>query len=113
MLPHQKSAKFVLPLPLIGVGVLLLAMTVAGYAVFKDKLSSPITNDPIAVAITPVPSSQASLPPEANPDPGKFDLISSANSELYQTFAQIPNVPQGTFNYGGSITFAPLRSDTM
>ncbi len=36
-----------------------------------------------------------------------------ANPELYQTLAQIPNIPQGLFNYGGSTTFAPLRSDAV
>jgi phosphate transport system substrate-binding protein len=37
-------------------------------------------------------------------------LITGTNPDLYATFAQIPNVPSGTFNYGGATTFAPLRS---
>jgi len=28
----------------------------------------------------------------------------------YRTFAEVPNVPSGPVNYGGSTTFAPLRS---
>ena len=120
----QKMTKASFPLPLVGVGILLLAMLGASYFLFKDKFSSPAANDPIAVAITPVPSGDpssqpdtqpaASLPSEANaPNSGKFDLISSANPDLYQTLSQIPNVPQGNFNYGGSTTFAPLRSDSV
>lgn len=36
------------------------------------------------------------------------------NSPTYaQTLAAVSNVPQGLFNYGGSTTFAPLRSMTM
>lgn len=119
----QKMTKGSLTMPLVGIGFLLLAMLGASYFLFKDKLGSP-TNEPIAVAVAPIPSvdpaSQpitlpaASLPPEANASAtSKFDLISSANPDLYQTLNQIPNVPQGTFNYSGSTTFAPLRSDNV
>ncbi|MCY7322510.1 MAG: PstS family phosphate ABC transporter substrate-binding protein, partial [Phormidesmis sp. CAN_BIN36] len=31
----------------------------------------------------------------------------------YRSLAEVPNVPQGLFNYGGSTTFAPLRSPTI
>lgn len=120
----QKMTKGSLPSPLIGIGILLLAMLGVSYFLFKDKLGSPAANNPISasvVAPTPfaAPSSQSTEPPvdsplEANaPAPGKFDLITSANPELYQTLSQIPNVPQGTFNYGGSTTFAPLRADSV
>jgi hypothetical protein len=62
---------------------------------FKDKLGS-LTASHANSAVSA--SSSAS---ETNASaPGKFDLISSANPELYKTLAQIPNVPQGTFNYG-------------
>lgn len=32
-----------------------------------------------------------------------------AASETSQTFAQVPNVPTGLFNYGGSTSWAPIR----
>lgn len=113
-------------LPLVGAGLILLAMIGAGYFLLKDKFATTANN---STAIAPSPS--AASPPESAPDttsplesvpatspesasaPGKFDLISSANPELYQTLAQIPNIPQGLFNYGGSTTFAPLRSDAV
>jgi len=42
--------------------------------------------------------------------PSKFEFISSASSPIfYKTFAEVPNVPQGLFNYGG-FTIAPLQS---
>ena len=31
----------------------------------------------------------------------------------YRQYADVPNVPQGVFNYGGSTTFAPLRSPNI
>jgi len=52
---------------------------------------------------------QMSIFTQSNPD-----LISSAsNPVLYQTLAEVPNVPQGLFNYGGATTFAPLRSKAV
>lgn len=41
------------------------------------------------------------------PSPPKF--IAAATSKDYQTFAQVPNVPEGLFYYGGSTTFASMR----
>ncbi|MBD2679196.1 phosphate ABC transporter substrate-binding protein [Nostoc paludosum FACHB-159] len=32
---------------------------------------------------------------------------------LYRTFADVPNIPQGRFRYGGSTSFAPLRSPAI
>lgn len=101
--------------PLIWIGLLLLAMLGAGYFLFRNKLVSPTAASNPDSAVIPSPSSAApSSPLETNaPAPAKFDLTSSANPELYKTLAQIPNIPQGTFNYGGSTTFAPLRSDSV
>jgi len=86
----------------------------ASYFVFKGRLgSSTASNTNSTVASSPS-SAASSLPSTTNvAAPGKFDLISSANPELYKTLAQIPNVPEGTFNYGGSTTFAPLRSESV
>lgn len=34
-------------------------------------------------------------------------------SVVYKTLADVPNVPQGSFKYGGSTSFAPLRSQNI
>lgn len=42
------------------------------------------------------------------------DSISWAKgSVVYKTLADVPNVPQGSFKYGGSTSFAPLRSQNI
>lgn len=42
--------------------------------------------------------------------PNNSELVSARDRLLFQkTFADVPNVPQGLFYYGGSTTFAPLR----
>ncbi len=105
-------------LPLIGMGIFVLAVILgASYFLFKDRLGSATASNAISAvpspssAIVPSPSAAPSSPSETSAAvQSKSDLISSANPELYKTLTQIPNVPQGTFNYGGSTTFAPLRS---
>lgn len=42
------------------------------------------------------------------PSPPKF-MGAVVTSKDYQTFAQVPNVPEGLFYYGGSTTFASMR----
>lgn len=104
----QKLGKgFSVP-PIVWIGLVILAMLGAGYFLVKNLLGGSSATNQTAPA-----SSPAAIAPSGAPAPGKFDLISSANPELYQTLAQIPNVPQGTFNYGGSTTFAPLRSSSV
>ncbi len=41
------------------------------------------------------------------------DISSVTNPVFYQTLAEVPNVPQELFNYGGATTFAPLRSKAV
>ncbi len=98
---------------LIGIGIFLLTTLGASYFLFRDRLGSSTASN--ANTAVPAPSSAAPSSPSQTsaPAPGKFDLVSSANPELYKSLAQIPNVPQGTFNYGGSTTFAPLRSESV
>ncbi|WP_254174511.1 PstS family phosphate ABC transporter substrate-binding protein [Planktothrix pseudagardhii] len=45
--------------------------------------------------------------PSAFPTPNSPPVQSSATH--FKTFAEVPNVPNGLFTYGGSTTFAPLR----
>lgn len=37
----------------------------------------------------------------------------ASNPVFYKTLAEVPNVPQGLFKYGGSTTFAPLRATAI
>ncbi|CAD5982186.1 PstS family phosphate ABC transporter substrate-binding protein [Planktothrix agardhii] len=46
------------------------------------------------------PSPSSSIPPKPTPIPPTY---------IPQTFAEVPNVPNGVFTYGGSTTFAPIR----
>lgn len=47
-------------------------------------------------------------------DSSHQELISWASpSVVYETLAEVPNVPQGLFKYGGSTSFAPLRSQAI
>ena len=119
----QSLGKGVSVLPLVGAGVIVLGIIGAGYFLLKDRFGTTANNPNPAIA----PSPAAASPPESTPvappptlpletsapAPGKFDLISLANPELYQTLTQIPNIPQGSFSYGGSTTFAPLRSNAV
>ncbi len=56
---------------------------------------APIATSPSPVAPTPAPASTA------------------AGITIARTLAEVPNVPSGTFNYGNSTTFAPLRSERI
>ncbi|MEN9214506.1 MAG: substrate-binding domain-containing protein [Gloeomargarita sp. DG_1_5_bins_55] len=70
--------------------------------------------DPAAPGTSPVPSPVAS--PETSPTPGLPPVAppsSRSGITIVSRLADVPNVPQGTFNYGNSTTFAPLRSQRI
>ena len=56
-------------------------------------------------------------PPEPSPSPSKTPLKTSTPSPsprgIPNSLSSVKNVPRGTFNYGGSTTFAPLRSQKI
>lgn len=62
---------------------------------------------------TSTPTSTPTLTPTATPtqtqSPGSIINL-PANFTTYRTLADVPDVPSTTVNYGGSTTFAPLRS---
>lgn len=105
--PLKKGAFPVAPV-LIGVGL----VGVLGASAFllknmffgakPDVISSP--------AVTTAASPNAS--PSAAPSPGNAQ-VKGAVVQTYPKFSDVPNVPQGIFNYGGSTTFAPLRSPAI
>ncbi|WAS05593.1 substrate-binding domain-containing protein [Gloeomargaritales cyanobacterium VI4D9] len=112
-----------LPLvPILATVVGVAALGSGGYWVItqlshQDK--SPVVS-PASPAPTPSPAvppaqtqatspatpaqTQATSPAPATPAPGITTV---------STLAQVPNVPSGTFNYGNSTTFAPLRSERI
>jgi len=53
------------------------------------------------------PSPSSSIPPKPTPIPPTS--IPQTSTKDFKTFAEIPNVPNGVFTYGGSTTFAPIR----
>ncbi|PPS46078.1 hypothetical protein B1A85_00985 [Chroococcidiopsis sp. TS-821] len=70
----------------IGIIATALAVTLSIYRLIQFSISNPTTSEV---------SSNSSI------------------SVSYRTFAEVPNVPKGIFNYGGSPTFAPLRSPAI
>lgn len=65
--------------------------------------------------ITALPKSQLTLPealnnPNNHPSSNNDLTLTSVATKFAQTLNQVPNVPEGTFDYGGSTSFAPLRS---
>lgn len=100
------------PLPLLlGCGFGLLTLAGLGFFGYRALTggSTPTTGSPTAPTSTA--NSKTPVAPTGSPPPlNQGQLITGANPDLYATFAQIPNVPAGTFNYGGATTFAPLRS---
>jgi phosphate transport system substrate-binding protein len=110
----NKGAGSPLPLLLLG-GFGLLALLGGAYFGFRTFTNNPAPQDsPVAnspsTSVNNSPNNSPASPTSNNAPVEKNQLITGANPDLYATFAQIPNVPSGTFNYGGSTTFAPLRS---
>jgi len=70
---------------------------------------SPATSpDPGTSVASPSPS-----PPSQIPATPIAPATSAPGITTVSTLAQVPNVPSGTFNYGNSTTFAPLRSERI
>jgi phosphate transport system substrate-binding protein len=113
--PLKKSG---LPIAPIAIGVALVGILGAIGFVLKDMstgsnpsasinpTSSPTTN----VAVSP--SSMPSASPSGSGN-AQNTQVQGAVVQTYSKFSDVPNVPQGIFNYGGSTTFAPLRSPTI
>ncbi|AFZ30307.1 hypothetical protein Glo7428_1752 [Gloeocapsa sp. PCC 7428] len=68
----------------IGIIATTLAVTISIYRLIQISISNPISSE-----------------------------VGSNVQVEYKTFAEVPNVPEGVFNYGGSPTFAPLRSPAV
>jgi len=98
------------PIALIGAGLAAIALLGAGAYFLKDKLSGA----PQAVALPTATIAPLQSTPAATPSAGAIaPPVQGAVVATYRTLAEVPNVPQGVFNYGGSTTFAPLRSPAI
>jgi phosphate transport system substrate-binding protein len=96
-----------LPIAPIAVGVGLVGILGAGAFLLKDMFSGskPVVSSSPSVTTTASPN-----PSSATPDSGQ---VTGAVVQTYPKLSDVPNVPQGIFNYGGSTTFAPLRSPAI
>jgi phosphate transport system substrate-binding protein len=99
-----------LPIAPILAGVAFLGIVGASAFLIKDMFfgAKPSANNSPSPAAVASPTTTAS--PIGSPDSAK---IQGVVVQTYPQFSDVPNVPQGVFNYGGSTTFAPLRSPTI
>jgi len=105
------------PVALIGAGLMTIALLGAGFFLLKDKIPG-LAPQPVA-SNSPAPATDPVAPTPATPQspvaavPNNAPPVQGAVVATYRSLAEVPNVPQGVFNYGGSTTFAPLRSTTV
>ncbi len=73
-----------------------------GYFIFKPKsiTVSSYNQNTSSSTSSSSPTTSASIQPP----------VQGVTATTYRTVADVANVPEGTFNYGGSTTFAPLRN---
>jgi phosphate transport system substrate-binding protein len=112
--PLKKSG---LPIAPIAIGVALVGILGAIGFVLKDMSTgskpganiNPTSSPTVNVAASP------SAAPSASPSGSSSGnaQVQGAVVQTYPKLSDVPNVPQGIFNYGGSTTFAPLRSPTI
>lgn len=87
--------------------VLVLAGFLGAFGIFSTfklpelSILSPDSKTPRKIS---GPSRSASKAPSNTPE---------SSPSLYASLSNVKNVPQGIFNYGGSTTFAPLRSEKI
>jgi len=88
--------------------VVLAVVGIVAFLLFKPQTQisqiptpTPTSTSTSTPALTPAPIS--------TPTPGSV-VTPAANFPTFPTLADVPNVPSTIVNYGGSTTFAPLRS---
>ena len=104
------------PVALIGAGLITLVLLGAGAYFLKNKLSSgapQVVASPDNTTVAPNQSTPAASLSAVATAPNNAPPVQGAVVATYRSLAEVPNVPQGVFNYGGSTTFAPLRSLTI
>lgn len=83
--------------------LLVLGIMGAGAWWITERLREPNRSGSLPPPNTKLPSSET---PPLTPSPTPASLLSSTP---VASFSQVPNVPNGRFNYGGSTTWAPIR----
>lgn len=105
------------PVALIGAGLVTIALLGAGFFLLKDKIPGlapqPVTSNSPASTIDPGTPTPATPQSPVSIAPNNAPPVQGAVVATYRSLAEVPDVPQGVFNYGGSTTFAPLRSTTV
>jgi phosphate transport system substrate-binding protein len=79
-----------------------LVVVGGGYFLFKTETKTVSFNNQNTSSSTTSPSPSTSALFQSH--------IQGVTTTTHHIIADIPNVPEGTFNYGGSTTFAPLRN---
>lgn len=102
-------------LPLVTILASIAGMVVVGgggYWAFQRFVGagvSPVASPPVNTASSPAPVASPASPALPTVAPAS----SSPGITIVSTLAQVGSIPGGTFNYGGSTTFAPLRSQRV
>jgi phosphate transport system substrate-binding protein len=99
-----------LPIAPIVVGVGLLGVLGAGGFLLKDMFSGSKPDPSNSSAVT---NATSPVPPSTTAPASGGAQVKGAVVQTYPKLSDVPNVPQGIFNYGGSTTFAPLRSPAI
>ncbi len=114
----RQLPKWVKPAAITG-GVVLTALIAASIFIPKPCPTGQQKINGICLAInpptftpTPTPNVTSNLPPTVTPTPTS-PLPAAAPVSLYPTLAEVPNVPKGIIRYGGSTSFAPLRTPAI
>ncbi|MCC5607294.1 phosphate ABC transporter substrate-binding protein [Nostoc sp. CHAB 5834] len=106
-----KLPKWVKPAAITGAAV--LTALVAAFILIPTPcpIGQQKTNG-VCLAITPDPNPTTPTPtPPITPTPTSVSPAAIVN--LYPTLRDVPNVPQGIIRYGGSTSFAPVRSPAI
>jgi len=91
--------------PIVWILGAALLLGAAGYFAWKQFAPQFPTT---ATTTTTTPGTTTTAPVTGNANP-----VTSPQITLYNSMQAVENVPSGLFNYGGSTTFAPLRSTTV
>ncbi|XWK90811.1 MAG: PstS family phosphate ABC transporter substrate-binding protein [Phormidium sp.] len=94
------------PIPIIAAAVAALAL-LGGIIYLLLPKQAPMPQTPVAVTPTTPGTLPPTTPATTNPGPS---VNPAAVVNTYRSLADVTNVPSTVANYGGSTTFAPLRS---
>ncbi|HEY9616330.1 MAG TPA: substrate-binding domain-containing protein [Microcoleaceae cyanobacterium] len=108
--PLRKSPSLA---PILGAGLAALVAIGAGTYLLRDKIPGLAPQPDTSPTAVTSPSEPTATPSASSQPTTSEPLVQGAVVKTYHTLAEVPNVPQGRFNYGGSTVFAPLRSPTV